>query len=64
MFLGSQSQWRRTVGMSAAVLDGLDYTGVEVVMRHQGVPPERASEVFGQVQTLEDEMRRVVNAPE
>nr|DAY18258.1 MAG TPA: protein of unknown function DUF1799 [Caudoviricetes sp.] len=46
------------------LLEGLDYTGVEIVMRRQGVPAERGNEVFGQVQIMEHEMLRVVNARE
>ena len=46
------------------LLEGLDYTGVEIVMRRQGVPAERGNEVFSQVQIMEHEMLRVVNARE
>jgi hypothetical protein len=46
------------------LLEGLDYAGVEIVMRRQGVPAERGNEVFSQVQIMEHEMLRVVNARE
>lgn len=62
VFMACQSQWRRTAGLERVSLDGLDYRGVEVVMRRQGVPAAEADKVFAQVQVLENEMLRICNA--
>lgn len=62
VFMASQSQWRRTAGLMGAALEGLDYRGVEVVMRRQGVRGAAADEVFAQVQVMESEMLRLCNA--
>lgn len=36
LFLACETQWRVTVGFGGAMWQGLDYGGVEVVMRRRG----------------------------
>lgn len=55
VFRRSGTQWRKTAGVQRVVWEGLDYAGVEVVMRRCGVPEAQADEVFEQLQVLEDE---------
>jgi hypothetical protein len=60
VYLGCRTQWRKsvvTVGMGRQMLiwDGLDYGAVEVVMNRYEVPQEQRSEVFAQLQVLEQE---------
>ncbi len=68
VYVSCSSQWRIVsmgdgmTGMDRAVWLGLDYQGVEVVMRAQRVPNERWGEVFSEVQVLEDEEVRQRNA--
>lgn len=62
VYLGSATQWRRTVGWKRTEWDGLDYAGVEIVMRRYGVAPERENEVFAQLQVLEQETLKVRNS--
>lgn len=61
VYQGCKTQWVKTVGMTCVSWDGLNYQGVEVVMRRYGVPAERESEVFGQLQVLELETVDILN---
>lgn len=66
VYLGCGTQWRKTVlggGMRPTRLlwEGLDYGGVEVVMRRYRVPEDRADEVFAQLQVLEAETCSIHN---
>lgn len=68
MYLGCRTQWRKSVlsgGMRPGVVvwEGLDYTGVEVVMRRYRVPDDQADEAFSQLQVLEEETLRIRNSP-
>lgn len=61
VYLGAYSQWRVVPGWQQAMWLGLDYGGVEIVMRRYGVPEDERDEVFAQVQVLEDEELRLRN---
>lgn len=61
VYLGCSTQWRVAVGMGGAYWEGLDYSGVDVVMRRYKVPRNRQDVVFGQVQVLEDEEKQIRN---
>jgi len=61
VYLGCGTQWVKSVGLWGVVWEGLNYPGVEVVMRRYGVPPERESEVFAQLQVLEEETVKLRN---
>lgn len=60
-YLGCETQWIKSAGLWGVVWEGLNYPGVEVVMRRYQVPPERESEVFAQLQVLERETVRLRN---
>ena len=56
VYLGCATQWIKTPVMgSLPWWEGLNYTGVEVVMRKYQVPEDMESEVFAQLQVLEVE---------
>lgn len=61
VYLGSTSQWQIAAGFGGAYWLGLNYAGVEIVMRRYGVPLEQQDEVFCQVQILEDEEKLIRN---
>ncbi|WP_310936151.1 DUF1799 domain-containing protein [Variovorax sp. UMC13] len=61
VYLGCTSQWRIAVGMASSYWLGLDYGGVEIVMRRYGVPEGQQDDVFAQVQVLEDEEKLIRN---
>lgn len=61
VYLGCATQWVKAVGLAGVIWEGLNYPGVEVVMRRYGVPPEREDEVFAQLQVLEEETVKLLN---
>lgn len=63
VYLGCGTQWVKTVGWAGVIWEGLNYQGVEVVMRRYKVPAEQEEEVFLQLQVLEDETVRIRNKP-
>jgi len=67
VYLGCGTQWRyravpRGLQASITVCEGLDYQGVEVVMRRYRVPEARFDEVFSQLQVLEAETVAIRNS--
>ncbi|CAN7565622.1 DUF1799 domain-containing protein [Acidovorax sp. LjRoot117] len=67
VYLGCGTQWRkRVVAMGLqqglTVWEGLDYPGVEVVMKHYGVGQDRVAQVFAQLQVLEAETVAIRNS--
>lgn len=52
VYLGCSTQWH---------WDGLDYAGVEIVMRRYAVPAAQRGEVFAQLQVLEAQALRQLN---
>ncbi len=62
MYLGCRTQWIKSVGWANVRWEGLNYTGVEIVMRRYQVPPEKESEVFTQLQVLELETLAIRNS--
>lgn len=61
VFLRCQSQWELTIGVGGAVWTGLNYSGVDMVLR-KVVPDERDHlEVLDQLQVLEREALKIRN---
>jgi hypothetical protein len=56
-FLGCQTQWRLALGFGAAVWLGLDYSGVDVLLRRRGL----SDQVFEDLKTMEAEALRTFN---
>ena len=61
MYLGCGTQWRIAVGMAGILWLGLDYQGVELVIRRYRVPKKRQDGVFAEVQVLEAEEKAIRN---
>lgn len=62
VYLGCHTQWVKSVSLRGGVVwEGLNYPGVEVVMRRYQVPAELEGEVFRQLQILEDETLQIRN---
>lgn len=61
VFLSCATQWRILVGMGGVRYQGLDYGGVESVMRFQGIKGKDRREIFSQLQVLEEEALKVIN---
>lgn len=61
VYQGCKTQWVKTVGLAGVIWDGLNYQGVEVVMRRYGVPLAKEAEVFAQLQVLELETVDILN---
>lgn len=62
VYLGCSTQWRRTATpWGQWHWDGLDYAGVEIVMRRYAVPAAQRGEVFAQLQVLEAQALRQLN---
>lgn len=61
VYLDCNTQWVKAVGLGVVIWEGLNYPGVEVVMRRYGVPPEQENEVFEQLQVLETETVSIRN---
>ena len=49
------------MGWGGVILEGLNYPGVEVVMRRYKMPAEQEEDVYLQLQVLEDETVRIRN---
>lgn len=62
VFHACRTQWRVAVGFSGAWFQGLDFAAVDVAMRRLGIPFARQREVFLQLQVMEDEGVKVLNA--
>lgn len=58
LFLACQSQWRMAVGLSGMVWLGLDYPGVDVVMRRRRMT--RTNSAFEALQAMEFAALRVL----
>ncbi|MFB2531034.1 DUF1799 domain-containing protein [Paracoccus sp. p3-h83] len=52
-WLACASQWRMAIGMAGAIWLGLDYAGIDVVLRRGGFADPDA--VFTDLQLMEDE---------
>lgn len=50
--------------MAGLYYAGLDYAGVEIVMRRMGIDGQLGDEIFFQLQVLEDEERVIRNRAE
>lgn len=62
VYLGCATQWVKTRSFGGPpVWEGLNYAGVEVVMRRYQVPAEQESDVFAQLQVLEVETVNLLN---
>lgn len=61
VYLGCGTQWVKTVGWAGVIWEGLNYPGVEVVMRRYRVPAEQEENVFTQLQVMEAETVRIRN---
>lgn len=62
VFVASQTQWRIVAGgFGKPCYVGLDYPGVEVVMRRGAVPRHEQNEVFALVQIMEREALQILN---
>ena len=61
VYLGCATQWRLSVGVGGLYWQGLDYQGVDVVMRRYRVPRKRQDAVFAELQVLEDEEKAIRN---
>jgi hypothetical protein len=61
VFLSCATQWRILVGLGGMRYQGLDYIGVESVMRFKGIKDEDREEVFAHLQVLEEEALKVIN---
>lgn len=61
VYLGCQTQWVKSVGWRSVVWEGLNYAGVDVVMRRYRVAEDQEADVFTQLQVLEDETLRIRN---
>ena len=60
VYLACGTQWVRTAGaFGGERLEGLNYSGVDVVMRLHRVPTQLQEEVFQQLQVLEVETVKV-----
>ena len=62
VYLGCSTQWQMAAGMGGVMWLGLNYQGVDFVMRRYRVPRKRYDEVFAQVQVMEDEERSIRNS--
>lgn len=62
MYLGCRTQWIKSVGWDKVRWEGLNYPGVEIVMRRYQVPAEKENEVFTQLQVLELETLAIRNS--
>jgi len=63
VYLGCSTQWNVSTGLGVVFWNGLNYTGVEMVMRQYRVPDDQAPDVFEQIQVLERETLLIVNKP-
>ena len=62
VYAGCSTQWVKTRGwMGRPHWEGLNYAGVDVVMRRYGVPVLQRKEVFEQLQVLEAEALQLLN---
>lgn len=64
VYLGCSTQWRMAVGMGGVFWQGLDYQGVEMVMRRYRVPRKQQDQVFAEIQVLEEEEKSIRNSRE
>jgi hypothetical protein len=65
VFLACQTQWRKEIpAMAGQVLwHGLDYSGVEVVIRLKGFKGKKAEEIFEGIQVMEVAAMPLLNKP-
>jgi hypothetical protein len=62
VFHACRTQWRVAVGFGGVWYQGLDFAAVDVAMRRLGVSRKRQREVFLQLQVMEDEGVKILNA--
>ncbi len=53
IFLACRTQWRMLAGATSLVRLGLDYAGVEVVLRLHRVKNQQAAQIFNELQHME-----------
>lgn len=61
VFLRCQSQWKLAVGMGGAMWLGLDYQGVDMVLRKVVPDESHHLEILDQLQVLEQEALKIRN---
>lgn len=61
VFLRVQSQWKLVVGMGGALWTGLDYQGVDMVLRKVVRDEDRHLVVLDQLQVMEQEALKIRN---
>lgn len=61
VFLRVQSQWKLAVGMGGALWLGLDYHGVDMVLRKVVPDDSRHLEILDQLQVMEQEALKIRN---
>lgn len=59
IFLSLRTQWRMVAGMGGAYVQGLDYAGVEALLRLKRVP--NRTELFEDLQLMEEAALEVMN---
>lgn len=62
VFYACRHQWRVAVGFGGAWFQGLDFSAVDVAIRHLGICHEAQREVFEQLLVMESEGVEVLNA--
>jgi hypothetical protein len=62
VFHACRRSWRVITAGFGAVYQGLDLVAVDVVMRRLGIARSRQREVFQQLQVMEDEGAKILNA--
>lgn len=62
-FIELATQWRVVSGMAGNVMLGLDYPGVEAMMRIKNIPKKQKLTLFTELQIMEREALEVLNKP-
>ena len=62
VYLGCATQWRCAMGVGGVLWLGLDYQGVDMVMRRYRISRKRLDQVFAEVQVMEEEERSIRNS--
>ena len=63
VFIRCSSQWNMSLGMSGAIYTGLDYAGVDAVLRRSGLSNKKQNKVFFEVQEIERGALETLNQP-
>lgn len=63
VFLACQTQWKKEIPAMAGQMlwHGLDYPGVETVIRMQGHKGKQAGEIFAGIQLMESTVLPILN---